>query len=174
MMMPMPLQKPYRSKQDYATPAPFLEAVQHRLGIAAFAFDFAADAHSATAPAWWNVADDALARAPAEWAARCRDGWGWLNPPYTRIEPWAVKCAGTRQHGGRLAFLVPAAVGANWFCNHVDGQARVLLLNGRLAFLPDQPRKNYPKDCVLALFAPEVAPGYEVWTWKAPRVEQVA
>ena len=47
-------------------------------------------------------------------------------------------------------------------------------MNGRLAFLPDQPRKNYPKDCVLALFAPDVAPGYEVWTWKAPRVEQVA
>ena len=168
-----PVQKPGRSKQDYATPAVFLEAVKRRLGVVAFTFDFAADRSNTTAAAWWSVADDALEQTPEQWAARCRDGWGWLNPPYTRIEPWASRCAATKHHGGRIALLVPAAVGANWFRDHVHDQARVLLLNGRLGFLPDRPKELYPKDCVLVLYAPELEPGYDVWTWKL-RLQKVA
>ena len=38
-----------RSKQDYATPAVFLEAVKRRLGIRTFPFDFAADAQNSVA-----------------------------------------------------------------------------------------------------------------------------
>ena len=162
-----PAQKPGRSKQDYATPAVFLEAVKQRLGVAAFAFDFAADPTNTTAAAWWRTSDDALRQSPEQWADRCRHGWSWLNPPYRYIQPWAARCAATKQHGGRVALLVPAAVGSNWFRDHVDGQALVLLLNGRLHFLPGQPA--YPKDCLLALYAPEVAPGYEVWTWPLRR-----
>ncbi len=168
-----PVQKPGRSKQDYATPAVLLDAVTRRLGLVSFVFDFAADAQNTAAPAWWTVADNALVRTPAEWAAPCRGGWGWLNPPFATIAPWAARCAATKRHGGRVALLVPAAVGANWFRDHVNGQACVLLLNGRVAFLPDQPRWLYPKDCVLALYAPELEPGYDVWTWKS-QLEQVA
>ena len=163
--MVSPAQKPYRSKQDYATPAAFLEAITQRLGIVRFVFDFAADTENATAPAWWAVTDDALTHSAEEWATKTSGGWGWLNPPYTRIGPWARQCAAVRRCGGRVALLVPAAVGSNWFRDAVDGQALVLLLNGRLAFMPEEPTWKYPKDCVLALYAFDVMPGYEVWTW---------
>jgi hypothetical protein len=39
-----------------------------------------------------------------------------------------------------------------------------LLLNGRLTF--DGCAAPYPKDCILALYGPEIAPGYEVWNWR--------
>jgi hypothetical protein len=37
--------------------------------------------------------------------------------------------------GGRHQEREPAAVPANWYRDHVHGQAYVLFLNGRLAFL---------------------------------------
>ena len=60
-----------------------------------------------------------------------------------------------------MAFLVPAAVGSNWFRDYVDGKALVLLLNGRLSFDGAGP---YPKDCILCLYG--IEPGYEVWSWR--------
>ena len=83
----------------------------------------------------------------------------------TKIVRWASKCAEVKHRGGRIALLVPASVGANWFKHYVDQKAFWLALNGRLAFLPDKPSWMYPKDCLLALYAPELSPGYEVWTW---------
>lgn len=192
----MPAQKPYRSKQDYATPKNFLEAVKLKLRISDFCIDLAADGTNSVAGAnFFNKADDSLSR---DWRARVGNTWAWLNPPFTDIEPWAEKCAIEGIHGARIALLVPASVGANWFRDYVDEQARVLFLNGRLCFIQDwattldpgslKPGKGpprcytspplYPKDCILALYSPDIAPGYEVWTWNranqkprpAPRV----
>lgn len=162
--MTMPEQKPHRSKQNYATPENFIEATKRRLGIQAFAHDFAADASNTTAETFFDEARDALS--VSDWASYCRSGWGWLNPPFTAIRPWARKCAEAKAAGGSIALLVPAAVGSNWFRDHVDGQALVLLLNGRLAFMPDKPKWLYPKDTILALYSRNVRPGYEVWSWK--------
>lgn len=167
-----PEQRPGRSKQDYATPKGFIDAVQARLGITRFAHDFAADASNRQAPTYFDEETDAL-RVP-HWELSLRQNgcpasgqnWGWLNPPFATIGPWAKRCAETKAAGGSIAFLVPAGVGANWFRDDVDGQALVLLLNGRLAFMPDKPTWLYPKDCLLALYSPFIAPGYEVWTWK--------
>jgi phage N-6-adenine-methyltransferase len=163
----MPVQKPHRSKQqDYATPAAFIAAATRRLGIDAFSFDFAADASNAKAPRFFDATADAL-RTP-HWERYLEPGaWGWLNPPYTDIGPWAAKCRETGEAGGHVAFLVPASVGANWYRDHVDGHARVLFLNGRLAFIVDQPTWLYPKDCLLALYGPTVTPGTAVWKWRA-------
>lgn len=165
-MAVMPAQKPFRSKQDFGTPENFLVATRRRLGIAAFTFDFAADATNAKAPKWWGIEDDSLSKTPVEWAAATEGGWGWLNPEFAVIGPWASRCRETRLAGGSLAFLVPAGVGANWFRDHVDGHALVLMLNGRLAFMPDQPTWLYPKDCILCLYSPYVDPGYRVWDWR--------
>jgi phage N-6-adenine-methyltransferase len=165
--MTMPAQKPGQSKQDYGTPLAFLEAVKRRLGIREFSIDLAANENgsNAKAPRWLY---DAL---PMPWALWTSHGpsntWGWLNPPFSDIEPWAAKCAETKCAGGQVALLVPASVGSNWFRDHVDGQAFVLLLNGRLAFMPDKPTWLYPKDCILALYSQALTPGYEVWDWRA-------
>lgn len=164
--MTMPRQQPHRSKQDYATPDDFMTASKSKLGITEFSFDFAADASNAKAAQWWGVQHDSLQQSPETWLAAAAGGWGWLNPPFKDIDPWSQRCWQVKQLGGRIAFLVPASVGANWFKHFVHGKALVLFLNGRLAFIEGKPDDLYPKDCILCLYAPDLAPGYKVWTWK--------
>lgn len=161
MTITMPLQRPGRSVQTYATPRHFLEVVKRRLEIREFLCDFAADEFNTAAAAWFDEAQDAL-RVP-RWADHIVGGWGWLNPPFANIAPWAAKCVETKRDGGSIAFLVPASVGANWFRDSVDGHARVLQLNGRLDFIAGS---LYPKDCILALYSPAIEPGYQVWRWR--------
>ncbi len=159
-MAVMPVQKPGLSKQDYETPPEFIAAVKSRLGISEFSIDLAADEHNTKAHIFVFREMDALA---GDWEGlltyhEVEGSWCWLNPPYGNIAPWAKKCS---ESGIKIAFLVPAAVGSNWFRDYVDGKALVLLLNGRLSFDGIAP---YPKDTILCLYG--VAPGYEVWNWR--------
>jgi DNA N-6-adenine-methyltransferase (Dam) len=159
-----PIQKPGRSKQDYATPQVFLEAVKRRLGIGGFTFDLAADTTNAVAPRWWSEQDNSLSKTMIDWRHVCGDGWAWLNPSFGHIEPWAKLCMETGTFGGKIALLVPAGVGSNWYRDYVDGHAHVLALNGRLSFDGIAP---YPKDCLLCLYGLGVRGGFEVWDWRA-------
>ena len=165
--MPQPSQRPGLSKQDYVTPSAFIAAVKRRLHIDQLAHDFAATAVNTQATMFFDEDRDAL-RVPhweffiPQWE------WGWLNPPYANIGPWAARCLETAQAGGHIALLVPAAVGSNWYRDFVHRRALVLALNGRLAFMPDKPTWLYPKDCLLCLFGPDVVPGFDVWTWRTP------
>ena len=153
----MPRQKPGRSKQNYATPRPFVRAVESLLGIDAFDHDFAAEPSTAVCPSYWTKKQNAFHQ---RWDV---PGWGWLNPPFANIAPWATQCRVRGSKGGRIALLVPASVGSNWFYNDVASRAFVLFLNGRLSFDGIGP---YPKDCMLCLFGPDYAPGYDVWNWR--------
>lgn len=167
--MAMPKQRPGRSKQDYSTPDVFVEAVKHRLGIKRLSHDFAANTLNAKAPTHYDIKTDALSLSGEEWSWNCVERlnrWGWLNPPFAKIEPWAYRCAETKDAGGQIALLVPASVGSDWFRDYVDGIARVLFLNGRLAFMPNKPKWLYPKDCILCLYSDAIEPGYEVWNWR--------
>ena len=58
--MTMPAQKPGRSKQNYTTPADFLAAVKHKLGIVEFVIDLAADEDNTVADQWYDRTQDAL------------------------------------------------------------------------------------------------------------------
>lgn len=162
-MSKMPRQDRNNSKQDYSTPATFIRAVHTRLRIKRFNFDFAADATNRKASNYWSKADNALAKTPEEWAAKVRDGWGWLNPEFKDIAAWSRKCAEAEDAGAHIAFLVPASVGSNWFVDDVHHRALVLALNGRLDFIPNS---VFPKDCMLCLFGPTISPGFDVWYWK--------
>lgn len=152
-----PPQRRGHSRQDYRTPAAFLEAVKQRFGIEAFSIDLAASAENAVARRFYNEADNALMQS---WLS---EGWAWLNPPFANIEPWVARAHVSSRVGARVAVLVPAGVGSNWWKRHVHGKACVLLLNGRLTFADES--SPYPKDCALLLYGPDVAPGYDVWTW---------
>lgn len=183
--MTMPEQKPGRSKQDYATPVEFIAAVKHRLSIKRFAHDFAADSSNHKARTWFSVAHDGLSDRWNWYDWIGPSEWGWLNPPFDDIDPWARRCCDLGDWG-HIALLVPAGVGSNWFRDYVDRHALVLLLNGRLCFIDDwehtidpaslKPGKGparfytqaplYPKDCILCLFGPDIVPGYEVWNWR--------
>lgn len=152
-----PVQKPGRSKQTYQTPDVFLWAVKRRLGVPFFALDVAADADNTVARRFYSIDDNGLRQS---WVA---DGWTWCNPPFAHIEPWVQRAFEQSRVGARIALLLPAGVGANWWRDWVHGKACALLLNGRLTFVGET--APYPKDCVLLLYGPGVAPGYDVWTW---------
>jgi len=159
LMTTMPAQKPGRSRQDYATPPEFIAAVKQRLGIESFVIDLAASADNTKAPLYFDEENDSLAQ---DWTTYAWDEWCWLNPPFANIAPWAEKCKEAAIAGVRIAFLVPAAVGSNWFRDYVDGWAHVLMLNGRISFDGEGP---YPKDCILCLYGP-MHQGYSVWDWR--------
>lgn len=154
----MPAQRPGRSRQDWATPPEFLEAVKRRLRITEFAWDLAASPENAVADRYFTEADDALVQ---DWDAAAAVGWAWLNPPFGNMAPWVEKAAAS----DGVVMLVPAAVGANWWRDHVDRKARVWFLNGRITFVGAT--GPYPKDCALLLYDEHVTPGYEVWNWRA-------
>ena len=113
-----------RSKQDYATPMVLITAVKNRLGIGGFAVDLAADEANAKADMWIDEGRNSLA---LDWRLVIGAGWGWLNPPFDNITPWAKKCAET---DAKIAFLVPASVGSNWYRDYVHRHAFTLFLNG--------------------------------------------
>lgn len=156
----MPEQKPGRSVQEVGTPPEFLDAVQKRFGT--LEFDLAANReNSVCGPHFFGPGSGLSADSLSVW-------WGakpmfhWLNPPYSNIEPWAAKCATDRHPEGRIAFLIPAAVGTNYFSRHIHEKALVLFLSPRLTFVGHT--QSYPKDLILAMYGEK--PGYECWRWK--------
>lgn len=157
-MSVMPVQKPGRSKQDYATPWNFIDAVESRFGK--LYVDLAATAKNSKAPRYITPQEDSLSVDWSQWKNRVC----WLNPPYSRIEPWARKCAEFASFGGegRLLFLTPASVGANWFAKFVYQKSIVIALNGRITFVGET--LPYPKDCILSVFGAGLS-GFEVWKW---------
>jgi len=164
--MTMPAQRPYQSKQDYATPKAFLDVAKTLLNIKTFNIDFAADETNAVHTDYFDEQTDALSVSAKDWAEYCQDGFGWLNPPYENIAPWAERCRDVKGLGGNVLLLIPASVGSNWFKSYVHNQAWVLFLNGRLAFIPDHPTWLYPKDCILCVYGPDIATRYDVWNWR--------
>lgn len=154
----MPVQKPGKSRQDYATDRAFIAAVIQRFGP--LAWDLAAHAENAVCDRWIGEQQDSLA---LEWHRLSPGGWLWLNPEFSKIEPWAKKCAAEASKGARILFLTPAAVGAEWYRQHVAPNAYTLALNPRLTFVGES--TPYPKDCMLSVFCAGLR-GFDVWRWR--------
>lgn len=139
------------SEQSVGTPRAFLDAVEKRFGI--ITLDLAADETNRVCDPWISKETNSLS---VPWLST---GLMWLNPPYSKIEPWAKKCA---RRKGKIALLVPASVGTNWFAYYVDTRARVLFLRPRMTFVGH--KDPYPRDLILAVYGE--TPGYECWNWK--------
>lgn len=153
-----------KSKQDYQTPEAFIQAVLGRLGIADFAYDLAASPENFQSTAgYYNEEQNSLAQ---NWAESFKyDTWLWLNPPFSDIRPWVEKCWKESEAGAKIAVLVPASVGSNWWQEFVHHKAHVLMLNDRIQFVGA--KWVYPKDCGLLLYTPFIRQGgYESWAWK--------
>lgn len=164
----MPVQKPGRSKQDYRTPPVLLAAVRHYLDIPDFWIDLAATTKNRVTRRYYGRQQDSLAPSVTWLGPDLK--WAWLNPPFAAIAPWVHKAHEESLRGARIAILVPAAVGANWWRDWVHEKAHVLLLNGRVTFVGAA--QGYPKDCAILLYGdrgPEARSGvqewYRVWRW---------
>jgi phage N-6-adenine-methyltransferase len=154
----MPAQNPATSEQSVQTPPDFMAAVSGLWGP--MVFDLSADIFNTQSPAFFDKEDDALKQ---DWTLL--NGNLWLNCEYAQIDPFARKAAETAPYGQtdrRIFLLVPAAVGTNWYADHVHDKARVLFLRPRLTFVGH--KHPYPKDLMLALYGEQ--PGCECWRWK--------
>lgn len=153
------------SKQDYGTPAIFTEACQAKFGP--LVFDLAATPVNAVTPSFFDFSkgEDAF---KSEWP---RQGLCWLNPPYSSrddsphsLADWTKRCKEQAALGTELLFLVPAAVGSNWFRDNVASAADVYLLNGRIAFVGET--AGYTKDMMLCHYGPYPLPlKIGIWRW---------
>lgn len=154
-----PTQRPGRSVQTVATPAEFTRAVLNRLRQDDFKIDLAASLENRVTEEFISEEEDSFS---VDWLER--RGWCWLNPPFSNIRPWVTKAWASRcQFGTQIVVLVPAAVGANWWRDWVDGKAYITYLNGRITFVGH--KHGYPKDCALLLYAPFLEGGSCTWKW---------
>jgi hypothetical protein len=163
-MTAMPVQKPGKSKQDYGTPWPFFRAVEEKLINARFDVDLAAHIENTKVPSCFI--DRLTNSLSIAWSESFPGKLGWLNPEFADIAPWAAKC--NAEKGLRIVMLTPASVGANWFAEHVHGNALVVAVGPRLTF--DGCKDPYPKDCILTLWNfrdenDKPLTGFEVWRW---------
>jgi phage N-6-adenine-methyltransferase len=156
--MPMPKQRPGLSKQDYQTPTEFLEALKKKLKIKEFAIDLAASTKNTVATSYYTEKDNSLVQ---PWDV---EGWGFCNPPYSKITPWVMKAYFEGLLGAWVAMLIPSATGSNWWRDWVHGKAWVMFLNGRLTFVGET--APYPKDHALLLYGPYAMHGYEIFKWR--------
>jgi hypothetical protein len=161
--MMSPPQKPHRSNQAYCTPEDFLHAVRANFGI--IAIDLAASGPN-VCDRWIGpgsaLAEDALA---AEWFPHVPMGGkhlAWLNPSFGDIAPWARKCVAEGERC-KIVMLTPSSLGANWYCDIVQGHALTLVVRPRLTFVGES--SPYPKDIALHLFGFQMV-GLGTWRWK--------
>jgi hypothetical protein len=160
----MPAQKPGKSKQDYGTPWDFFRAVEEKLLNARFDVDLAAHAENTKVPG--NFVDTKRNSLSLNWSTEFAGKLGWLNPEFADLGTWALKCKSEK--GLRIVMLTPASVGANWFMDHVHGNALVIAFGPRLTF--DGCKDPYPKDCILSLWnftdnEGKPLTGFDVWRW---------
>jgi phage N-6-adenine-methyltransferase len=153
------------SKQDYQTPASFIEAVERRYGK--LTFDLAATAENTQAPVFLSKEEDSLTR---DWNAIASSypGVFWLNPEFAGVEPWFEKASQALERGldgSLLAVLSLASVGSAWFARHVHLRARVVALRGRLTFVGEP--QPFNRDLMLSVYG--LRPGFEVWDWRTPK-----
>lgn len=164
------------SKQDYQSPANFIEAFELRFGP--ISFDLAASAHNKQHKCYFAapnsedgnaIALDSLAQ---DWVdlsgKRPRSSNLWLNPEFRHIKPWAKKClesAPYLKNDTNIPFLVPASVGSDWYNNYVFEKpcTHTIFLNGRLCF---NGIDLFPKDCMLIMYGPKQDGKIEQWKWE--------
>lgn len=199
--------------QNYSTPRVFLDAVEKRFGP--IVLDLAADEQNHVCAEWLGPGSALCPDSLSEyWGSQwLRLAWGyidsrtdptrpteiaplfWLNPPFANVKPWADKCAKEAHacsSGPRIAMLVPASVGSNWFWDYVAPYAHVLQV-GRMPFVfrhqraikdPDgyvkgYKQEEYPacfdakgrptpfqKDLMLCCYGMGGEGKFERWQWK--------
>jgi phage N-6-adenine-methyltransferase len=147
------------SKQDYETPPALLRSVEARFGK--LAWDLAATDENAKAQRYYTPAQDSLA---SNWSEI--SGVAWCNPPFDPIAPWLKKAASVRDRAGWTLVLAPAAVGSEWFAEHVERKAYVLTLRPRVAFVGM--KDGYPRDLMIAAYGYGLS-GFETWRWQEPK-----
>lgn len=140
------------------TPPEFIAAVEERFGR--IGVDLAATEENTVVRSGFGYFPNINALTE-EWTG---GSLRWLNPPFANIGPWARRCAEESARGCRVALLIPASVGSDWFNSWVRPFAYVFELAPRLTFVGHS--SCYPKDLILALYEKQRLTGRAAWRWK--------
>ena len=181
------------NKQDYATPADLMAAVERRFGP--IAFDLAAHSRNAKSPNYFAPVTGPEGPLPLDHQAHGMDAfdhsWShlscnrfclmgrkgllWLNCEFNDIPRWVTRVRGESEAGANILSLTPASVGSVWFDDLVAPFANVYLLRPRIPFIPGEP---YNKDCMISHFVSpsdrsDNFPFICTWQWKEDRITHI-
>ncbi len=119
---------PPSERDEWRTPRFVFDYMARRF---AFDVDLAATANNALCPVYITKQENALGQDWVECGA-C----GWLNPPYSRIDPFLIKAREQAGRGFTTVVLMPAPNGEDRYGKHVfDVASEVLFITGRIAHL---------------------------------------
>lgn len=107
------------------------------------------DENALKKPVWLGRHDrDALA---SVWAGKV-----FCNPPYSDISPWVDKAIESAQSGATTVMLIPSPNGESYHAKALRSAKRLLLINGRLAFINSagKPVSGNNRGSCLYVFAP--------------------
>lgn len=98
-----------------------------------FDVDLAADKRNWLCPLFYTKEDDALSQ---DW--RAKGGRGFLNPPYSKIDPWVEKAVLAQVCGFLTVMVMPSCNGEDRFQHVFSYASEIIDIVGRVAFLtPD-------------------------------------
>jgi phage N-6-adenine-methyltransferase len=114
------------TSDHWSTPPKLVEQLASEFGP--FDLDPCCETKTAKAPIFYTPDVDGLSQ---PWFGKV-----WLNPPYSRPEPWVAKAAFEMEQGttSLVVALLPVATDTLWFHNFVLGHADLRFIKGRVRF----------------------------------------
>ena len=115
----------YSSKSDeWTTPKDLFDKLNRRF---LFDLDPAATFQNHLCPTFYTKEDSGLDHS---W-----EGWRvFVNPPYSRIKDWALKCCLEGIRADCIVALVPARTDTQWFQGIMACADKIVFIKGRLKF----------------------------------------
>jgi len=83
-----------------------------------------------------------------------RDKTCFVNPPYSKIKDWVKKCHNEWILGSEIVLLIPARTDTRYFHNHINDNAEIRFIKGRVKFvhLDGRNSKAAPFPSILCIF----------------------
>jgi phage N-6-adenine-methyltransferase len=111
---------------EFETPPWFFNALNKEF---AFQIDLAANKKNTLCPIFLGPEDDSLSK---DWH-KLSDGYMFLNPPYSPLQPWIEKAQLEAERGARLVMVVPMTTLNNrYFTKYLPDEIRIVV--GRVNF----------------------------------------
>lgn len=112
------------STDDWGTPQKFFDLLNQEFG---FTLDPCADESNAKC-AYFDINDNGLAQ---DWG----DNVCFVNPPYSIMKEWALKCVEAAQAGATVVVLCAARTDTGWWQMLASEATKVRFVRGRLSFV---------------------------------------
>jgi phage N-6-adenine-methyltransferase len=120
------------ARDEWRTPPWLFEWLDNRFD---FEIDLAATYKNTLCPRFYSESDNALL---IDWYDHNSATRGWVNPPYSNIDPWVHKAIAEMAAGFLTVMLFPSPNGEDRFDRVFRHATEVIDIVGRIAFLrPD-------------------------------------